>query len=210
MILLCTVHVVSGFSRGGTREGGDVGTGKRSSLMFETIRIVKNLKPKYILWENVSSVLDDEHIHNFIKYLKTMEKLGYNNYNKILNAKDYEIPQNRDRIFVLSIRKDIDDMQFVFPQKQELTTSYKNYLEEDYTNYSIQIILKPNHLKRVKGNDLYEAKYGFGGRTIKDDENIYPTIVASAGCASGYGAAIKCKEGWRRLTPQESWRLMRF
>ncbi|WP_300954265.1 DNA cytosine methyltransferase [uncultured Clostridium sp.] len=85
------------FSLAGKQAGGDVGSGTRSSLMYETIRIVEKLKPKYVIWENVKNLLSQKHKHNFNNYLTALEKLGYINYYQILNAKDYGIPQNRER-----------------------------------------------------------------------------------------------------------------
>lgn len=107
------------FSLAGRQEGGDEGSGTASSLMYETIRIVKKLKPKYVVWENVKNLLSKRHIHNFQKYIETMKLDGYNNYYQVLNSKDYGIPQNRNRIFTVSIRKDVDDGSFVFPLKKK-------------------------------------------------------------------------------------------
>ena len=76
------------FSLAGKQAGGDKDSGTRSSLMYETIRIVEKLKPKYVIWENVKNLLSKKHIHNFEAYLQTIERLGYKNYYKILNAKD--------------------------------------------------------------------------------------------------------------------------
>lgn len=87
------------FSLAGKQAGGDKGSGTRSSLMYETIRIVEKLKPKYVIWENVKNLLSKKHRHNFDSYLDTMENLGYTNYYQVLNAKDYEIPQNRESIY---------------------------------------------------------------------------------------------------------------
>ena len=94
------------FSLAGKQAGGDKGSGTRSSLMYETIRIVKKLKPKYVIWENVKDLLSKKHKHNFEAYLQTMEQLGYTNYYQVLNAKDYGIPQNRERVFTISILKE--------------------------------------------------------------------------------------------------------
>lgn len=91
------------FSIAGNQAGGDKDSGTRSSLMYETIRIVEKLKPKYVIWENVKNLLSKKHIHNFNAYLETMEQLGYINYYQVLNAKDYGIPQNRERVFTVSI-----------------------------------------------------------------------------------------------------------
>ena len=118
------------FSLAGKQAGGDEGSGTRSSLMYETIRIVEKLKPKYVIWENVKNLLSKKHRHNFDAYLETMEQLGYTNYYQVLNAKDYGIPQNRERVFTISIRKDINKV-FTFPQKQELKLKLKDMLEDE-------------------------------------------------------------------------------
>ena len=118
------------FSLAGKQAGGDKDSGTRSSLMYETIRIVEKLKPKYVIWENVKNLLSKKHIHNFNAYLEIMEQLGYKNYYQVLNAKDYGIPQNRERVFTISIRKDINK-SFVFPEKQELKLKLKDMLEDN-------------------------------------------------------------------------------
>ncbi len=101
------------FSLAGKQAGGDKGSGTRSSLMYETIRIVGKLKPRYVIWENVKNILSKKHIHNFNAYLGVMEKLGYTNYYQVLNAKDYGIPQNRERVFTISI---LGNDNFEFPR----------------------------------------------------------------------------------------------
>lgn len=132
------------FSLAGKQAGGDKDSGTRSSLMYETIRIVEKLKPKYVIWENVKNLLSKKHRHNFDAYLETMEQLGYTNYYQVLNAKDYGIPQNRERVFTISIRDDscyamydgeeyYEDYScnFEFPPKQELKLKLKDMLEDE-------------------------------------------------------------------------------
>ena len=102
------------FSLAGKQAGGDKDSGTRSSLMYETIRIVEKLKPKYVVWENVKNLLSKRHRHNFDAYLEIMESLGYTNYYQVLNAKDYGIPQNRERVFTISI---FNDAKFEFPKE---------------------------------------------------------------------------------------------
>ena len=104
------------FSVAGKQAGGDIGSGTRSSLMYETIRIVGKLRPKYVIWENVKNLLSAKHKHNFDAYLETMKALGYTNYYQVLNAKDYGIPQNRERVFTVSI---LGGEQFEFPKGEE-------------------------------------------------------------------------------------------
>ena len=74
------------FSLAGKQAGGDESSGTRSSLMYETIRIVDKLKPKYVIWENVKNLLSKKHIHNFNAYLERMDQLGYITYYQVLNA----------------------------------------------------------------------------------------------------------------------------
>ena len=141
------------FSLAGKQAGGDEGSGTRSSLMYETIRIVEKLKPKYIIWENVKNVISKKHKHNFDKYIKSLDELGYNSYYQVLNSKDYGIPQNRERVFTVSIRKDISKGFFYFPPKQELKIKLKDLLEDEVDekyylsnelpdNYDLSILIK--------------------------------------------------------------------
>lgn len=117
------------FSLAGKQAGGDKDSGTRSSLLYETLRIVKNIKPKYVIWENVKNILSKKHRHNFDNYWQEMEELGYKNYYQVLNAKDYGIPQNRERVFCVSIRG--DHSPFKFPPKQELKLKLKDLLEDE-------------------------------------------------------------------------------
>ena len=114
------------FSVAGKQAGGDKDSGTRSSLMYETLRIVEKLKPKYVIWENVKNLLSKKHRHNFDAYIEAMEKLGYKSKYQVLNAKDYGIPQNRERVFTVSI---LGENNFVFPEPIPLETKLKDILE---------------------------------------------------------------------------------
>ena len=140
------------FSLAGKQEGGDKGSGTRSSLMWETIRIVDKLKPKYVIWENVKNLLSKKHIHNFNAYLETMEQLGYRNYYQVLNAKDYGIPQNRERVFTISVRKDINK-SFVFPPKQELKLKLKDMLEDEVDE---KYYLSEQQIENIKKSTFHQ------------------------------------------------------
>lgn len=119
------------FSVAGKQAGGDKDSGTRSSLMYEALRIVEKLKPKYVIWENVKNLLSKKHRHNFDAYIEAMEKLGYKSKYQVLNAKDYGVPQNRERVFTVSVRKDLEAefMAFEFPEPIELKTKLKDILE---------------------------------------------------------------------------------
>ena len=171
------------FSLAGKQAGGDEGSGTRSSLMYETIRIVGKLKPKYIIWENVKNLLSKKHRHNFDAYLETMTELGYKSYYQVLNAKDYGIPQNRERVFTISIRNDIDK-QFVFPQKQELKLRLKDVLEDkvDEKYYLPDEIVRkfiPNNSGNVIGN--LDIKGHDCIKRVYDTEKCSPTLTDMQG-----------------------------
>ena len=118
------------FSVAGNGKGGDLGSGTRSSLMWNTVAICEHCQPKFVIWENVKNVLSKKHRHNFDKYLEEMDRIGYNNFYQILNAKDYGVPQNRERIFVVSIRKDLNK-DFEFPKGFDNGIRLKDILEDE-------------------------------------------------------------------------------
>lgn len=151
------------FSLAGRQAGGDKDSGTRSSLMYETIRIVEDVKPKIIIWENVKNVLSKKHIHNFENYIKSLDELGYNSHYKLLNAKQYGIPQNRERIFVVSIRKDIDDGNFEFSKGFPLTLRLKDMLddrveEKYYLKKTLNIMPKENYLQWDNSGKGYNSQ----------------------------------------------------
>lgn len=106
--------------------------GTRSGLLFEVERLLENMeeRPKYLLLENVKNLVGKGHKVDFDKWLNKLEEMGYRNYWKALNAKDYGIPQNRDRVFVVSIRNNIKK-EYKFPEKQELKLKLKDMLESE-------------------------------------------------------------------------------
>lgn len=116
------------FSIAGLQKGGDAGTGTRSSLLWECERIIRAVKPKYLLMENVKNLVGEKHKHNFIRWLRVLEMMGYQNYWKVLNAKDYGVPQNRERVFVVSI---LGGGQYLFPNPVKLEKRLKDVLESN-------------------------------------------------------------------------------
>lgn len=139
------------FSLAGKQAGGDKDSGTRSSLMYETIRIVEKLKPKYVIWENVKNLLSKKHRHNFDAYLETMEQLGYKNYYQVLNAKDYGIPQNRERVFTISI---LGNQNYEFSEGNKCNNEIKvvgNYMPSGHDasrivdEYGLAPTVKENH-----------------------------------------------------------------
>ena len=186
------------FSLAGKQAGGDEGSGTRSSLMYETIRIVEKLKPKYVIWENVKNLLSKKHIHNFNAYLETMEQLGYTNYYQVLNAKDYGIPQNRERVFTISIRKEINKV-FTFPQKQELKLKLKDMLEDEVEE---KYYLSDERLSIVKKNIKVNNKEFIIGSSQKNTsinyDGICPTLTSAMGLGGGQTPMIPIKNATKK------------
>lgn len=176
--MICHGSPCQSFSVAGLGHGGDKDSGTRSSLMWETVRIVEKLKPKYVCWENVKGLLTKKHKHNFDLYLKTLEDLGYNNYYQILNAKNYLIPQNRERVFTISIRKDVDDGSFTFPATSPLKKRLKDILEKDVDE---KYYLSEERLKKIKLWDTRQRENGRGFRfDVKDGNDVSRTITTSS------------------------------
>ena len=107
------------------------GSQTRSGLFFEALRIIEETQPKIAIAENVKNLVGKKFKEQFEIVLSSLEQAGYNNYWKVLNAKDYGIPQNRERVFIVSIRKDIDTGVFEFPEPYELKLRLKDMIEDE-------------------------------------------------------------------------------
>lgn len=109
--------------------GLDEGSGTRSGLLWECQKIIAGKKPKYLLLENVKNLVGKKHRPNFDKWLEWLEEQGYTNYWQVLNAKNYGVPQNRERVFVVSVLGDHEP--YKFPEPVELESRLKDVLENE-------------------------------------------------------------------------------
>ena len=197
------------FSLAGKQAGGDKDSGTRSSLMYETIRIVEKLKPKYVIWENVKNLLSKKHIHNFNAYLETMEQLGYTNYYQVLNAKDYGIPQNRERVFTISIlgnekyefpKENIQECEVINPLKDISGKSWQ-FEQNVYSENSILRSLKAGggsgNIPKVIEHFEFPAKQELKLR-LKDmlEDEVDEKYMISDKLMVYYERKIK--QGWRK------------
>lgn len=151
--------------------------------------------PKYLLLENVKNLVGKKFRPDFDRWLNTLEELGYNNYWKVLNAKDYGVPQNRERVFVVSIRKDVDVNGYAFPEPFKLERRLKDVLE---TNVDEKFYLKKElcdrFIEKLQKRDMSNTiRCGGSGsvdekhtwdlvaetnkREIKQVGNLYPTAT---------------------------------
>lgn len=116
--------------------GLKVQSSTRSGLLGQVQRLLavskkENTLPKYLLLENVKNLVGKKFKSQFDAWVRWLDSIGYNTYYQVLNSKHFGIPQNRERIFAVSIRKDIDDGKFKFPEQIALTTRLKDILEKN-------------------------------------------------------------------------------
>lgn len=209
------------FSAAGRQEGGDENSGTKSSLMWETVRIVSECKPKIVIWENVKSVLNKKHKHNFDLYLEKLNDLGYSSSHAIISPRDLGEAQSRERIFVISL---LDKQSFIFPSTNKThQKTLKDYLEE---NVDERYILP----KKAALNFAYTNPNFIGRMCISKYSDLAGCLVAKSGKAartnnyllynySDYQYYSNGKDiqffadnniPIRSLTPLEYWRLQNF
>lgn len=126
------VHNCQDFSNAGLQKGGEEGSGTRSSLLWECRKAIVAKRPKYLLLENVKALVSKKFLPMFNKWIKSLEDYGYYNNWSVLNTKDFGVPQNRERVFLMSIRRDLLDPNPVynFPKPFPLEIRLKDVLED--------------------------------------------------------------------------------
>lgn len=183
----------------------------RSGLLYECERIIEHCKPKYLLMENVKNLVGKKFKAQFNEWLEYLEELGYTNYWKVLNAKDYGVPQNRERVFCISILGEHEP--YKFPQPIKLNKAIKDILEDEveekyYLSDEIQKRFKPtNQNKQPKQilDDKPKLVGGFGeinfgkqyrqGNRVYDGEGIAMCLTAQPlGNLGGYSYLYKINE----------------
>lgn len=116
------------FSNAGKQAGGTEGSGTRSSILWYTRNAIIEKRPKFLMMENVKALVSDKFLPTFRKWEQELAGYGYQNFRMVMNAKDYGVPQNRERIFCISILSDTD-AHFHFPEPFELKLRLKDMLE---------------------------------------------------------------------------------
>ena len=115
-------------SNAGRQRGFDEGSGTRSSLLWECRKAIDTKRPKWLLMENVKAIINKKFQRGFTRWIEYLDSMGYANFMQVLNAKDYGIPQNRERVFMVSI---LGDAWFSFPQPRPLDVKLVDLLEEN-------------------------------------------------------------------------------
>ena len=147
------------------------GTLTRSGLFFKALDIIECVKPKIAIAENVKALTSKKFTEEFKIVLDSLEKAGYHNYWKVLNAKDYGIPQNRERVFIVSIRKDIDHYMFEFPKPYILEKRLKDFLEP-YVDE--KYYLSDDLISKIVCWEAHQKPF----EKVLGDNSISPTLTA--------------------------------
>lgn len=179
------VHNCQDISQAGKQRGfenAQTGERTRSGLFFEALRIIEATKPKFAIAENVKALTSKKFEKEFKIVLDSLEQAGYRNFWKVLNAKDYGIPQNRERVFVISVRNDVylANNTFIFPNKEPLQLRLKNLLQQEveekyYLKESKAYFMKHSFEEELKGNGFRFSPH------IKDNADISKAITTRAG-----------------------------
>lgn len=163
----------------------------RSSLLIEFLRIIRAKKPEWGIYENVKNIVGKAFKESFDLFEKELQEYEYNTYWKVMNAKDYGVPQNRERLFLVFIRKDKDNGNFVFPEKIPLTLKLKDILEkevdEKYYMNPDKVKVLTDALKAKASSELHQVAQIYpdsgnpqAGR-IYDANGISPTMDTCSG-----------------------------
>lgn len=156
----------------------------RGTLFYEIVRIAEIKQPKYMLLENVKGLTFKTHKATFDKILSELDRIGYNVRWKVLNTRDFGIPQNRERVFFVCIRKDINQ-EFEFPQPTEKRLTLKDILLDE--------VEQKYYLTDSQLNTL-QRKFGSKGECL-DGRNESDTITTSMGTGGGNPKVVQIRQG---------------
>lgn len=194
------------------------GNKTRSGLFYDSVRILRCKKPAIAIAENVKNLVSKRFKSTFELCLKELEESGYNVYYKVLNALDYGIPQSRERIFLVCVRKDLDNGKFVFPEPVKLEKKLKDMLEEVVDTKYFPKKMNPEHRKAIEkyiADNNYQG-YPVGHNNYNFELNtrdISKCLDAHYSCGfdnRGQRTGVIDSYSIRKLTPKECFRLQGF
>lgn len=179
----------------------------RSSLLVEYLRVLREKHPKFALYENVKNIVGKKFKPTFDLFIEELHEYGYNTYYKVLNAKDYGVPQNRERVYIFIVDKNLDNGKFEFPHPFDDGVRLKDVLEDEVEEKYYLSEKMVNGF--IKHNNNHEAKgTGFIWKP-RDKDGVASTLRANAALAPTDNT-IEENIRIRKLTPKECWRLMGF
>ena len=191
------------------KRGASAGSGTRSSLMHETIKIIRGMgewKPKVVVWENVVGVLDKKTIPAFNHYLNEMTELGYQNSFEVLDARDFGLPQKRDRVFCVSTLEGCFDFSKMRRRKMK---SIDHFLEKNVTGEQYKIAV-PSMLNKIEEFNPVKKTDTYKRRLNVIEDYCWTITERQDRCPNAGIIRHKDEPAYRYLTEREVWRLMGF
>jgi DNA (cytosine-5)-methyltransferase 1 len=186
------------FSVAGHRKGFE---DTRGTLFFDVARIAKHHKPKVLFLENVKGFVGHDNGNTFMTVKKTLEDLGYKIFAEVLNSKDYGVPQNRERIYIVAFLD--NTVEFEFPKKKKLSKKIKDCLISDidkkyyYNNKPLYEKIKDDVIDE---NSIYQWRRQY---VRENKSKVCPTLTANMGTGGHNVPIVKDSKGIRKLTPRE-------
>lgn len=196
----------------------------RGTLFLDVVRICEYHKPKVIFCENVKGLIMHDKGRTFKIIKKSFEQIGYTVYDQVLNSKDFGVPQNRERVYIVAFRNDIDSSDFKFPKPTNSNTCIRDIMEEH--EVSVKYYLSTVYIETLKRHKARHQSKGNGfGYEIRDLDGVAGAIVCG-----GMGRERNLiiderehsmvptthikgeinKQGIRKMTPREWARLQGF
>ena len=195
------------FSNAGLKQGFD---DTRGTLFFDVARIIEYRKPAMILLENVKGFVNHDKGRTMKIVKGTLQDLGYNVFYKVLNARDFGVPQNRERIYIVGINKrKLGSIGFKFPEPSYKPTKLGDILENKVDDkYTLSNKLWQGHKRRRKE---HRAKGNGFGYSLFDRNSKYTSTISARYYKDGSEILIEQKnKNPRKLTPREAARLQGF
>lgn len=206
------VHNCQDFSNAGLQEGGEEGSGTRSSLLWECRKAIEIKRPKYILFENVKALVGKKFLPLFQKWIRELEGFGYTNSYMVMNARNYGVPQNRERVIMISI---LGNEKFAFPNPFPLGRFLSDIMEDNVDGKYYASKEKVDSFVSGKEEEIYR-KAGF---EVKDEivklghmwksltnglvympNGVSPTLLVGGNCHNDIFLVEGYKEG-RKVFP---------
>lgn len=219
--IVCAGFPCQAFSIAGKQKGF---SDTRGTLFFQVVRIIEWYQPLVIFLENVKNLVRHDQGKTFAIVIKTLESFGYQVFYQILNASDFGLPQNRQRIYIVAFHKNIHAQNFVFPQpshqpvclqdilendpadakiiQRDDINIYKNYLPEKLASGEIKLLNKPIQIGKVNKGGQGERIYHPLGHAI--------TLSANGGGIGAKTGLYLINDQVRKLSPRECARLQGF
>ena len=165
----------------------------RSSLLVEYLRVVRANKPNFGIYENVKNIVGKQFKDTFKMFTDELDEYGYNVYWKVLNAKDYGIPQNRERVYLIFIKKELDNGSFKFPEPFDNGVRLKDILEDEVDE---KYYISEERVKIIRENlgDVFDNNFIIGSsqkNAYKGDDTLSPSLTNAMGSGGGQTPMVK-------------------